>query len=412
MKYSKLLGKTRKNIPSEATAINHKLLLQAGFVDQLAAGVFTWLPLGLRVLRKIDAIIRDEMNAIGGQEVTMPALIAKSNWEKGQRWEGVDVLFKTKSQTGKEYGLGFSHEEVVTPLAGQYIQSYKDLPLSIYQIQTKFRDELRAKSGLLRGREFGMKDLYSFHATEEDLYAYYELVKKAYLRVFARCGLNNIKITEASGGSFTKKHSHEFNVLTAAGEVDLWYCDTCTFAQNSEVASLTAGAVCPSCKKGKIVEGKAIEVGNIFDLGTTFADRFGLSYTDKEGKKQKVVMGCYGIGDTRLVGTLVELFHDEKGIVWPAGVAPFAAHLISLPGGEKVAEKLYKELTSKGIEVLWDERDVGAGVKFADADLIGIPVRLVVSEKTGEKVEVKRRGESAVNLVDPVLLIDEIARNA
>jgi prolyl-tRNA synthetase len=410
MKYSTLLGKTRKNIPSEATAINHKLLLQAGFVDQLAAGVFTWLPLGLRVLRKIDAVIREEMNAIGGQEVTMPALIAKSNWEKGERWEGVDILFKTKSQTDKEYGLGFSHEEVVTPLAGQYIQSYKDLPLSIYQIQTKFRDELRAKSGLLRGREFGMKDLYSFHATEEDLLAYYELVKKAYIRVFARCGLKDVKITEASGGSFTKKHSHEFNVLTPAGEVDLWYCEACTFAQNSEVANLTAGSVCPSCNKGKIVEGKAIEIGNIFDLGTTFADRFGLSYADKEGKKQKVIMGCYGIGDTRLVGTLVELFHDERGIVWPSGVAPYAAHLISLPGGEKVAQKLYEELTAKGIDVLWDERDVAAGVKFADADLIGIPVRLVVSEKTGEKVEIKKRTESASQMVVSSVLLEQLKK--
>lgn len=410
MKYSTLLGKTRKNIPSEATAVNHKLLLQAGFVDQLAAGIFTWLPLGLRVLRKIDAIIREEMNAIGGQEVSMPALIAKSNWEKGQRWEGVDVLFKTKSQTDKEYGLGFSHEEVVTPLAGQYIQSYKDLPLAIYQIQTKFRDELRAKSGLLRGREFGMKDLYSFHATEADLLSYYELVKKAYLRVFARCGLKDVKITEASGGSFTKKHSHEFNVLTPAGEVDLWYCDTCTFAQNSEVASLTAGAVCPSCNKGKIVEGKAIEIGNIFDLGTTFADRFGLSYTDKEGKKQKVVMGCYGIGDTRLVGTLVELFHDEKGIIWPSGVSPFVAHLISLPGGEKAAEKIYADFEAKGIDVLWDDRDVGAGVKFADADLIGVPVRLVVSEKTGEKVETKKRTESASQMVESSTLVEQLKK--
>ncbi len=412
MKYSTLLGKTRKNIPSEATAVNHKLLLQAGFVDQLAAGIFTWLPLGLRVLRKIDTVIREEMNAIGGQEVTMPALIAKSNWEKGQRWEGVDVLFKTKSQTDKEYGLGFSHEEVVTPLAGQYIQSYKDLPLSIYQIQTKFRDELRAKSGLLRGREFGMKDLYSFHATEADLLYYYELVKKAYLRVFKRCGLKDVKITEASGGSFTKKHSHEFNVLTPAGEVDLWYCDTCTFAQNSEVASLTAGEVCPSCNKGKIVEGKAIEVGNIFDLGITFADRFGLSYTDKEGKKQKVIMGCYGIGNTRLVGTIVELFHDEKGIIWPSGVSPFAAHLISLPGGEKAAEKIYTDFAAKGIDVLWDERDVGAGVKFADADLIGIPLRLVVSEKTGAGVEIKHRNESDSKLIDPADLMNYIGKKA
>ncbi len=260
MKYSKMLGKTRKNIPSEATAINHKLLLQGGFVDQLSAGVFTWLPLGLRVLRKIDAVIREEMNAIGGQEVTMPALISKANWEKGKRWEGTDVLFKIKSQTDKEYGLGFSHEEVVTPLAAQYIQSYKDLPLFIYQIQEKFRDELRAKSGMLRGREFGMKDLYSFHASEEDLHSYYQTVKEAYLKIFARIGLTDVKVTEASGGSFTKKNSHEFNVLTGAGEVDLLYCDACSFAENTEVATAKAGETCPSCGKGAVKEGKAIEI--------------------------------------------------------------------------------------------------------------------------------------------------------
>lgn len=408
MRYSKLLGKTRKNISSEAVATNHKLLLQAGFVDQLSAGVFTWLPLGLRVLRKIDQVIREEMDAIGGQEITMPALIQKGNWEKTGRWEGIDVLFKTRSQTHKEYGLGFSHEEVVTPLAAQYIQSYKDLPLAIYQIQNKFRDELRAKSGLLRGREFGMKDLYSFHTNEEDLLSYYKKVTGAYLKIFKRVGLNKVKITEASGGSFTKKYSHEFNVLTPAGEVDLIYCENCTFAQNTEVTSAKEGETCPKCAKSKLKLGKAIEVGNIFDLGKKFAEDFAVYFTDREGKKKPVVMGCYGIGDTRLVGTIVELYNDERGILWPKEVAPFAAHLVSLPGGETVAQEVYADLTKNGIEVLWDDREVSAGVKFADADLIGIPVRLIVSQKTGKQVEVKLRSAKDSKLIDQKLLSNSV----
>lgn len=400
MKYSKLFGKTRKGVASEAVSANHRLLLQAGFVDQLSAGVFTWLPLGLKVLRKIDAIIREEMDAIGGQEITMPALIAKSNWLSTNRWEGVDVLFKTKSHTGSEYGLGFSHEEVVTPLSAQYIKSYKDLPLFIYQIQTKFRDELRAKSGLLRGREFGMKDLYSFHETEADLHEFYKSVTEAYLKIFNRCGLKDVKITEASGGSFTKKFSHEFNVLTTAGEIELLYCEKCSFAQNVEIASQKAGDTCEKCREGRLVTGKAIEVGNIFDLGDKFAKDFGVYFTDKKGERKLAVMGCYGIGDTRLVGTIVEMYHDDKGIIWPKEVAPYQAHLISLSGGEKKAQEVYDILRQKGVEVLWDDREVSAGTKFADCDLIGIPVRLVVSEKTGDEIEVKKRASEQSELLD------------
>lgn len=400
MRYSKLFGKTRKNVGEDATSVNHKLLLQAGFVDQLAAGIFSWLPLGLKVLRKIDGVIREEINAIGGQEVLLPTLIPKSNWETTNRWEGVDVLFKTKSQTDKEYGLGFSHEEVVTPLVAQYIQSYKDLPLFIYQIQTKFRDELRAKSGVLRGREFGMKDLYSFHSSEADLWAFYDLVKEAYFKIFKRVGLTDVKMTEASGGSFTKKNSHEFNVLTSAGEIDLFYCQNCQFAQNIEIATVKTGDTCFNCHQGKLIVGKAIEVGNIFDLGDKFARDFGAVYTDPQGHKRSVVMGCYGIGDTRLLGTIVELNHDAKGIIWPSEVAPYNAHLISLLGGETQAELVYKELMSHGIEVLWDDREVSAGVKFADSDLIGIPYRLVVSKKTGDQIEVKKRNETESQIVD------------
>jgi len=400
MKYSQMFAKTRKTVPNDATAKNHKLLLQAGYIDQLSAGIFSWLPLGLRVLTCIETIIREELDAIGAQEILMPTLVPKTNWEQGKRWEGVDVLFKTKSQTGKEYGLGFSHEEVVTPLAAQYIHSYKDLPLSLYQIQTKFRDELRAKSGVLRGREFGMKDMYSFHATVEEFSAYYELVKKTYMKIFARMGLNDVKITEASGGSFTKKHSHEFNVLTPAGEVDLLYCPACTFAENQELDIHKNGQKCSNCSQGTLTMGKAIEVGNIFDLGTKFSENFSVKFTDKDGSQKIATMGCYGIGTTRLVGTIAELFSDERGLVWPDTVAPAKVHLVSLPGGKETAEKVYKQLEAFHIAVVWDDReDVSAGVKFSEADLLGLPYRFIVSSKTDGKVEVKKRIEKTGTVV-------------
>lgn len=399
MKYSQLFVKTRRNVPADAVSANHKLLIQAGFIDQLSAGIFNWLPFGLRTLRKIENIIREELDAVGANEVSMPALIQKSNWEKTDRWNKVDILFKTTSRTDKEYGLGFSHEETVTPLGGLFLNSYKDLPIAIYQIQTKFRDELRAKSGLLRGREFGMKDLYSFHETVEDFQKYYEKIIKTYLKIFVRMGLDKIKITEASGGSFTKKFSHEFNVLTPAGEIELVYCDQCIFTQNIEITQNKSGNRCPKCHKGKLFLSKAIEVGNIFDLGNKFAENFGVVFLDREGKKQKPVMGCYGIGTTRLVGTIVEKYHDDRGIIWPEAVAPFKFHLVSLPGGEDKAQKTYQQLLEKDQEVLWDDRQVSAGVKFADCDLIGVPTRLVISAKTGDKIEIKKRTETNSRLI-------------
>jgi prolyl-tRNA synthetase len=355
MKYSQLFGKTRKTVPADAVSVNHLLLLKAGFVDQASSGIFSWLPLGLRVLTKIEQVIREELTDIGAHEVAMPTLISKSYWEKTKRWD-VDILYKTKSQTGKEYGLGFSHEEIVAPLAGKYIRSYKDLPLSIFQIQRKFRDELRAKSGVLRGREFGMKDMYSFHKDIDDFHSYYELVKQIYLKIFSKIGLSQIKITEASGGVFTKKHSHEFNVLTQAGETDLLYCSICEFAQNLDITTRKEGNACPACQKGKLMVGKAIEVGNIFDIGTKYAEDFGVSFIDKDGEKKNPHMGCYGIGTTRLVGTIAEIYHDEKGIIWPEEIAPYRVHLISLPGADVHAKSVYEKLQEKGIEVLWDDR--------------------------------------------------------
>lgn len=398
MKLSALFPKTKKDAPSGAESINHKLLVRAGYVEQLMAGVYSYLPLGLRVLGNIEQIVREEMDEVGGQEVLMPILHPKANWQTTGGWDKIDVLFKIKSRTGKDYALGQSEEEVVTPLVMSRVNSYKDLPLAVYQIHWKYRDELRSKSGILRGREFYMKDMYSFHENQEDFERYYQIVKKAYIKIFTRLGLT-AKVTEASGGSFTEKISYEFMILTEAGEDDILYCDDCDFCVNVEIAKQKEGDTCPSCKKGKLKRATASEVGNVFDLGQKYGKDFDLGFLDKDGKKQFPVMGCYGIGISRTMGVIVEKCHDERGIIWPKSVSPFAVHLVGLDGeGEKVYEKLQKA----GIEVLFDDREsVSAGQKFADADLLGIPVRLVVSKKVEEgKVELKERGSDRVEIMD------------
>ncbi len=401
MKYSKLFGKTIKNVPRDEVAVNARLLIKAGFVKKEMAGVYNYLPIGLAVLNKIADIVRDEMNKAGGQELLLSALQNKENWQKTGRWSSLDVLFKVDSQYKTQYALGPTHEEVLVPIVKHFVSSYQDLPLYLYQIQNKFRDEPRTKAGLLRGREFLMKDLYSFHSDEEDFKKYYEVMKKAYKKVFERLGLSAIE-TEASGGTFSK-FSHEYQVLTSSGEDTIFYCSECQFSQNREIAQVKAGDKCPKCGKAEIKEGKTIEVGNIFPLKTKFSEAFGLTYKDKDGKERLVIMGCYGIGISRLMGAVVEVHHDERGIIWPASVAPFAVHLVHIedPGAEPWAEKTYEQLTKAGIEVLWDDReDVSAGEKFADADLIGIPVRLVVSAKTGEgKVEWKRRDSDKTEVI-------------
>lgn len=398
MQLSKISFQPTQTAPANADTINHKLLVQAGFVRQLMAGVYTYSTLGLRVLDKIRAIVREEMNSVGGQEVHMPALHPSANWKTTNGWNTIDVLFKVKSRTGKDYALGQSHEEIVTPLAKEFIRSYRDLPLALYQIQWKFRDELRAKSGILRGREFEMKDMYSFHETQADFDRFYQEVKEAYLRVYTRLGLV-AKVTEASGGNFTTKISYEFMVLTDAGEDDIYYCPDCEFCVNSEIAKQNVGDNCPKCGKSALLAARASEVGNVFDLGQKYAKDFDVTYTDREGKKAYPIMGCYGIGTTRAMGVLVEKLNDERGILWPASVAPFAVQLISLGEAKDKAKALYQQLTTAGIEVLWDDRDASAGVKFADADLIGNPVRLVVSPKTDDQVEWKRRSESQTELI-------------
>lgn len=408
MRQSHIYTKTRKEAPADEVSVNAILLTRAGFIHKEMAGVYTMMPYGLRVLTKIENIIRRHMDTIGN-EIVMTALSPKEKWEQTGRIDTVDVLMKTmpankvsEEKSTNSYILGSTHEEMITPIAQEFVRSYKDFPAAFYQIQTKFRNEARAKSGLLRGREFRMKDLYSFHASETDLQKYYEEAKKVYMNIFRELGIgDDTFITLASGGDFTKDFSHEFQTLCGAGE-DLIYVDRKNnIAYNKEVVNEETAT-----KLGVNFESmeqlKACEVGNIFPLGTKFSKAFEYTYNDNEGGKQDVYMGCYGIGPTRLMGVIVEKFADEKGLVWPASVAPFSLHLISLgkEGTEahKIGEDLYAKLIAQGVEVLFDDRDEGAGSKFADSDLIGIPMRVVVSEKslTAGGVEIKeRKGEKS-----------------
>jgi prolyl-tRNA synthetase len=406
MLQSKLFTKVTKDAPKDEVSFNAKTLIQAGFVDKVSAGIYSFLPLGLRVLNKISHVIREEMDKIGGEEILMPVLVPKENWEQTGRWESFDVLFKLQGADEKEYALGATHEEVVTPLAKKFVFSYRDLPIMPYQIQTKFRNELRAKSGIMRGREFLMKDMYSFHADQADLDRFYEIAKHAYYKVFERLGLSEITyLTYASGGAFSK-YSHEFQTLCQAGEDIIYICDNCKVAINKEI--IAEQNQCPICGNKEFREEKAVEVGNIFKLASRFTQAFDLKYLDKDGVKKDLVMGCYGIGPSRVMGAIVEVSHDEKGIIWPKEIAPFQVHLILL--GKKdswkknkaSADKLYEKLIAEGVEVLYDEReDKGPGEKFAEADLIGCPVRLVMSDKTlvEDSVEVKMRNSSDSKLV-------------
>ncbi len=416
MLQSKLFTKTKKEAPKDEVSANARLLVRAGFVDKLMAGVYSFLPLGIRVMKKIENIIREEMEAIGGQEIFMPALQPKANWEITGRWDKMNDLYKVKDAGGHEFALGPTHEEIIVPLAKKYIQSYKDIPFYAYQIQNKFRMEMRAKSGLLRGREFLMKDLYSFHLDEKDLDEYYEKAKGAYFKILEKVGLRDkTYLTFASGGSFSQ-YSHEFQTVSEAGEDTIHICSKCKIAINKEIKGETPA--CPECSGEDFREEKAIEVGNIFKLNDKFSKPFGLEVKDEKGNTRPIIMGCYGIGLNRLMGAIVELNHDEKGIIWPITVAPYQVHLLKIKNQkskikiDEESDKIYNDLIKVNIEVLYDDRDVSAGEKFADADLIGIPYRVVVSEKSlrDNKVEVKRRDENKTILVDTKKLV-EIVRD-
>lgn len=410
MKLSQLFTKTLREAPKDETSVNAKLLERAGFIYKNSAGVYTFLPLGWRVIEKIADITREEMNNIGGQEMFMPALHDKRYLTATGRWD-VDVLFKVISGEDKEpaFNISWTHEEIAAEIASKHVSSYNDLPFSFYQIQTKFRNEPRAKSGLLRGREFLMKDLYSFHENEKDMFEFYGEVKKAYEKIFERCGLKTV-YTTAGGGNFTISNTHEFQVVASVGEDTIFICSECGYAENIEISKIKKGDICSECGKGKMTEEKSIEVGNIFPLGTKYSKAFNLRYVDKKGDKNLVVMASYGIGLGRTMAAVVEVNHDEKGIIWPESIAPFRCSLVEiLSGGNgdkeviKTAEKLYNSLRGKRIEVLYDDRkEKSAGEKFAEADLLGIPWRIVISEKTVEqdKFELKRRDKKDTKLVD------------
>lgn len=410
MRQSQLFTKTRKDAPSDEVAKNAQLLVRGGFVHKEMAGVYSYLPLGLRVLNNISALIREEMNAIGGEEVFLTTLQDSKIWEKTDRWadEKLDVWFKTKLKSGGELGLATTHEEAITALMTGHIASYKDLPRFVYQFQNKFRNETRAKSGIMRTREFMMKDLYSFSRDAAEHEAFYEQAAAAYTKIFARVGIGEKTYrTFASGGSFSK-YSHEYQTVCDAGEDTIYIDETNKVAINKEVYDDPEVYATTGIDKANLKEVRAIEVGNIFTLGTRFSEALGLSYKDSSGNNHPVVMGSYGIGPARLMGTIVELMADEKGIVWPEAVAPFQMHLVSLGKDDEVsayADALYEDMQKRGMSVLYDDRDARPGEKFADSDLIGIPWRIVVGKqgvadgvfevvnrKTGEVVK-KRREE-------------------
>lgn len=406
MRQSQLFTKTRREAPQDEQSKNAILLTRAGFINKEMAGVYDYLPLGLRVLRKIENIIRDEMNALGAQEILMSSLQRPELWKSHfnqDRWDdrNVDNWFKTKLKDGGELGLAFTHEEPISNMLEQFISSYRDLPFSVYQFQNKFRNEERAKSGILRTKEFLMKDLYSFAKSEDEHKAIYERVKESYRKIFDRAGIGDkTYLTMASGGSFSPR-SHEFQTVCDTGEDTIFITnEDKKEAVNKEVENRQETGL------------KAVEVGNIFTLGTKFSDPY-LKFKDEDGKERNVFMGSYGIGIGRLMGAVAEVLSDEKGIVWPEEIAPFQVHLLSLSEKtQELADEVYKTLVARGIEVLYDDRNARAGEKFADTDLIGIPIRVVIGEKNIESkmLEVKKRNSEETRLVTITHLIDEIKK--
>lgn len=406
MKMTKLFTKTLREAPADEVSKNAQLLIRAGFVYKEMAGVYAYLPLGLRVLEKIKQIIREEMNSIDSQELIMTTLQNKAVWEKTTRWsdEVVDVWFKTKLKDETELGLGFSHEEPIVEMLKQYVYSYKDLPISLYQFQTKLRNELRAKSGIMRGREFLMKDMYSFHATKQDLEDYYQRTTDAYIRVYDRLGIGkDTFITFASGGSFTK-FSHEFQTICDAGEDLIYINREKGIAVNEEVLDDAVAEL--GISKDDLEAVKTAEVGNIFNFGTKKTDEMELYFADESDKQQSLYIGSYGIGVTRLMGVIAEKLSDEKGLVWPDNIAPYKLSLIQIGDVFDKSQAIYDQLNQNGIETIWDDRDVRPGQKFADADLMGIPHRIVISPKTVAegKIEYKSRTSEDSEL----LTVDEL----
>jgi len=399
---SKLFTKTRKEAPKDEVSKNAQLLIRGGFIHKEVAGVYTMLPLGLNVIKKIENIIRQEMNAVNGIEMRTTVLQNKDIWEASNRWDDesvADIWFKVQLKNGGELGLSFTNEEAYANMLKQYINSYRDLPIYPYDFKNIFRNEIRSKSGIMRGREFYWKALYSFSRDEDEHNIFYEKMKTAYQNIFNAVGIGDTTyITLASGGSFSQ-YSHEFQSITDAGEDTIYLDESSGVAVNKEIYNDEVINQL-GLDKGKLVEKRAIEVGNIFSLGTRFSEPFNLTYKDENGEEKLVIMGSYGIGLSRLMGTIVELSSDERGIIWPESVAPFKVHLLSF-GKNEEARALYDSLTASGVEVLYDDREVNPGEKLADSDLIGIPYRVVVSEKsiTAGGVEIKRRNSLDSDIV-------------
>lgn len=410
MRLSQNFTRTLKDAPSDEVSKNAQLLIRAGFVYKVMAGVYAYTPLGLRVLENIKQIVREEMNAIGGQELIMSSLQKKETWDATGRWddEVVDVWFKSKLKDDTEVGFAWSHEEAIIEMMKHYIKSYKDLPVSVYQFQTKMRNELRAKSGIMRGREFIMKDMYSLHASQEDMDTYYDSVIEAYKKVYARLGVGDSTfVTFASGGAFTK-FSHEFQTICDAGEDILYVDENHTVAVNEEVLDEATSEL--SIDKSTLQPTKSAEVGNIFKFGTEKSEKTDMFFTDSEGRQQPIYLASYGIGITRAMGVVVEKFADEKGIVWPASIAPAKVYLVQIGSDESKAkaDELYALLLDKNIDVVYDDRDERPGAKFADADLIGLPYRVTVSDRNiaENKYEFTPRtsGESELLTLDDLLV--------
>ncbi len=410
MRVSKLFTKTTKNAPSDEVSKNAQLLIRAGFVYKEMAGAYAYLPLGLRVIEKIKTIVREEMDSVDSNELIMTTLQRKDVWEKTTRWSDdvVDVWFKTRLKDDTEVGLGWSHEEPIVEMLKGYIHSYRDLPVSLYQFQTKMRNELRAKSGIMRGREFVMKDMYSFHDSKDELEAYYNRTIEAYKRVYDRLGIgDDTYVTFASGGAFTK-FSHEFQTICDAGEDVIYLHREKNIAINEEIVDEAVKELGVNKDELEIV--KTAEVGNIFNFGTQKTDEMGLHYVDSNGDSQSLYIGSYGIGITRVMGVIAEKMSDEKGLIWPESVAPYKVYLVSIGDVAEQADALYETLRGRGVEVLYDDRDERPGAKFADAELMGIPYRVTVSSRlvADNTFEITNRSTNETNILTREELLDKL----
>ena len=407
MRQSQLFAPTLKEAPKDAEVRSHQVMTRAGMIKQVAAGVYAYLPLGLKVLQSIERIVREEMDALGANELLLPALTPADLWQESGRWDKYGPeLMRLKDRKDRDFLLGPTHEEVITYVTRDYAKSYKKLPIALYQIQTKFRDELRPRFALMRGREFSMKDLYTFHISEEDLDRWYQNVWQSYLRIFKRVGLD-VKVVNSDTGQMGGKSAHEFMVMSEVGEDTITYCDSCDYAANVEYSNLSLGDRCPNCVDGKILVAKGIEVGNIFKLGTKYSESMNAKFTNDQGKEQPIIMGCYGLGVSRTLMAIVEQHTYDNGLIWPKEVRPYTYHILIADNtnNEQVqqAESLYQSLKTKA-SVLLDDRSERLGSKFQDADLIGSPVVIVFGKDVAEGyVEIHHR---VMNQKERVVLKD------